>query len=290
MTATHAKKTLLTGLLGGTLLAAPAAHAVKYGELHITRDTVLRDHQYGSVIFDADDITLDCAGKQVHISSYSKTNCDDGFAKCGIVANNRSNVTIKNCRVIGGFDMGVSLTNTVDSTVTAVESFGSTEGFRFLETARITATDLFAAENEFGVNVTFDDDSTFSAISTQTTEVGFYVWNAQRTTFRDIYIAYSNRGFSSEFLFDTTLSFLTVEAANRGFYTQHSDGIWLEAGNFQWLGGTGISLANTRDSMIYENDSLNNTGMDVCQDRWSFNNVWVGNHFGDWCSSVPNDH
>jgi hypothetical protein len=285
-----AGKTLVAALISAASLVAPAAHANIYKELHITRNTTLRDHVFGSVVFDADNITLDCAGKQVHISSYSKINCDDGFSKCGIVADNRSNVTIKNCYVVGGFDRGVSVTNTVDSTVSSVQSLGAGEGFRFQETARIRATDLIAAENEHGVVIVMDDDSEFDAISTQTTTVGVYAWHVHGTTFHDIYSAYTERGFSSEFLFDVSLRFVTIEASWRGFLTQHSQRIWLEAGSFEWLGGEGISLHNTTDSVIYENDSLNNEGPDACQDQWSLGNVWQGNAFGDWCSSVPDDH
>ena len=290
MIETYARKIFLGGLVSVTVLAAPNAHAVRYGELHITRNTVLRDHQYGSVVFDADDITLDCAGKQVHISSYSKLNCDEGYSKCGIVAENRSNITIKNCRVIGGFDRGVSLINTVNANVTTVESAGSSVGFWFQGTTRTSASDLAAAENDHGLVIDFDQGSTYSDITTVATTVGVYAWSCHDTVFDNIWTAYAEQGFSSYFLFDVTLRFIKVEAAWRGFFTEHSQRISLEAGSFQWLGGTGISLNNTQDSLIYENDSLNNEGMDVCQDQWSQGNSWIGNAFGDWCSSVPNIH
>jgi len=124
-----------------TLLIAGTASANQYGVRTITSNTTLTDNQYGAIIFGANNITLDCAGYQVHIASQSTNNCNG--SKCGIVANGRSNITIRNCHVVGGFAWGIWLRNTSNSSVLYSDS-NATTGFYFENNNNLTGYSLDA--------------------------------------------------------------------------------------------------------------------------------------------------
>lgn len=58
------------------------------------------------MVFDASNVTLDCAGYQVHISSFTKGRGPDR-EKVGVYALGKSHIEIKNCRIVGDFDAGL---------------------------------------------------------------------------------------------------------------------------------------------------------------------------------------
>ena len=148
------------------LAPAARAHAYVMGERHITSDTVLKTDQYGSVVFDADDITLDCANHQVHISSASKPNCFSNQSKCAIVAYNHKNITIQNCAVVGGFDTRVAVDQssavTLDN-VSATVTVNAT-AFHFEYTSDIVANQLYMLGPKTGMFVKNTYRANFSNI------------------------------------------------------------------------------------------------------------------------------
>jgi parallel beta-helix repeat protein len=85
--------------------------------LHVTSDTTLTEDHRGSILIDADNVTLDCAGfRVVGLGS-------DPRVANGIVVAYQTGVTIRNCRV-EGFHFGillnsVGLSRVLDNTLTA---------------------------------------------------------------------------------------------------------------------------------------------------------------------------
>ena len=87
------------GLMLLVLALAPPAQATS-GTLNITSDTTLTEDHYGSIVVDADGVTLDCAGFSVIGTNDSN----------GIVIDGHSGIAVRNC-VVQQFVYGIVVMN-----------------------------------------------------------------------------------------------------------------------------------------------------------------------------------
>jgi hypothetical protein len=163
----------MTVAFGNMLALAGAAHANQYGELHIRSNTTLTDNRYGDIVFDAGNITLDCAGHQVHISSYTRIN--DG-QKLAIYANGMNRVTIKNCSIVGGFDASIELKNSMSS---VVQNVSASTTYLFLSDSYANVSGLTASGN-IGLNIDGDTGGIYSATVRCGSE-GIHVYSSSET-------------------------------------------------------------------------------------------------------------
>jgi parallel beta-helix repeat protein len=88
----------------------PTANAETSGTLVITSNTTLTEDHHGSIVIEADGVTLDCAGFRV-VGPSSDPSIQDG-----IVVALRTGVTIRNCTV-EGFPRGIILATSSGTTV-----------------------------------------------------------------------------------------------------------------------------------------------------------------------------
>jgi parallel beta-helix repeat protein len=107
------------------VLALTSPASATSGTLHIGSDTTLAENHYGSIVIDADDVTLDCAGFRVAGPS------SDPSVQEGIVVAYRSGVTIRDCTV-EGFPRGILLESSTATTVVANRLIGNGDYGLFL--------------------------------------------------------------------------------------------------------------------------------------------------------------
>ena len=89
---TLTKALLKLGLLALALTVAPVASATT-GTKNISANTNLTENHTGTIVFTANNVTLDC--KMKTIQPGTPTICNGG--KCGIKVDGRSGITMKNC-------------------------------------------------------------------------------------------------------------------------------------------------------------------------------------------------
>lgn len=111
------------GAVGLVLALAPPASATS-GTLTISSDTTLTEDHHGSVVIDADGVTLDCAGFRVIGQSDSPS--DDGIAVAY-----HAGIGIRNCTV-QGFARGIVLDSSSGTTVAGNRLVGNGEYGIFL--------------------------------------------------------------------------------------------------------------------------------------------------------------
>lgn len=304
-------------ILSAVATTGTASAAVNYGVLNLTASKTLTKDQYGAVVFLADNITLDCAGKQVHISSYTpERNCphgndpevpDAGGNRCGIIAVNKQNITVKNCHVVGGFTYGIYFEGTNTATITQ----GTTVAGAWLSgiyLAGTTATTVSYSD----LNVNGTGVKIAAGVNTRITNVwaggnaqnGFDEFSGTSgSIYKDDTYAYDNgdRGFSAAGSSGTTYgrfpgTFPQVNATGHsgtfgaGFSVVGSVGVSLM--NASASGNTeGIQLFNADNGFIDDNQAIDNINCDVFCDPASTGNFWSGNFFGTTCGgNVPPSH
>jgi hypothetical protein len=302
MGSTMERALVAVGLGGFVMILARPAMANKYGELHITHDTTLTDHQYGSVIFDADNITLDCDNKQVHISSFTKNNChfggEDGVSdtKCAIVAKNRTNVKVRNCAIVGGFHYGLYFLNTAISGVSLVSaSGGCAHGFLFASNQDIYANTLLAnGTTETGVLVYRDVRGQYNNVTSAS--AGYYgiaLNSSDGTSFYSAGVGYSaDAGFWANQNTNVSLDVLDVEQSGGMGLAIYgpSSGVSVTNSVFRWNNDYSLYVEDADDAYFAGNSVSGNSPCSAYQDAASTGNVWQGNYLEAWCGTIPNSH
>lgn len=289
--AKHSKKLHLTllALTGAVALGTPGtAHANQYGELRISTSTTLHDNRFGNIVFDAPNVTLDCAGYQVHISSFTKARGPNG-EKVGIYAAGKNGITIRNCNIVGEFDVGLWVSSSSSVYVdTASAGVGSTHtGFRFDNNSGMVAGMLTASGDATGVLVTTDD-------------VGFYQVLADTCS----------TGVEIDGSTLTQLGPSLITDCDTGVQTNQSDHVWLTGVDAE---DNLIGLSSYDDTLVVNGNEFNNNsdfGADIFQntnssfngneftgngtcDAWqhlSTGDTWSGNTIGHLCGTVPTPH
>jgi len=161
-------------------LASATARATS-GTLYLTSNTSLKEDHYGSIIINADNVTLDCAGHAVL-----------GPGSTGILANARSHVTVRNCRV-SGFGAGIVLWQSTSSTVagnTVSDSSGwgaggfwgvGIGGYGVVDSAFFD--NVSDANGGFGLSLFYSSGTTLSQNrATNNASIGFWISDSTGNT------------------------------------------------------------------------------------------------------------
>ena len=265
-----------------TLGIASEAHAVQYGDLHITANTTLTADRYGDIVFDADNITLNCNNHQVHISSYTKP--QDSF-KAAIYAKGRSGITIKGgCKIVGGFDFSVVIRNSTNVTVQGVSA--GTEAY-FDGNTNTNASDL-KLSGGIALDIPNDTQGRYSANITCQTE-GIHVDFTKFTLISNTTIS----GCDYMAIAGDSNTSLTLDHVN-------SQGSGTGVGLMSDTNGTiqnsvfsnnryGIEILTSNNVRILGNTALGNAVCDADEES-SSSDTWSGNTFGTTCGTVPAIH
>jgi hypothetical protein len=283
----------VTGIFG----ISGAAEAAN-GTLHLTGDKTLTSDQYGAIIFDADNITLDCAWKHLRYSpTYSPVNCSpEGVGRrCGIIAVGHHNVTIQRCYVDGIFDFAVDVESTEQAAARDVVVTGSSVGFEFLSNTNASGYQLTANDTVRGVDVNYDQYGFFEhTVVASTLQWGIYVQYSTETTFDATSVSYSNAfGFVSRGNTGILVNGLDVSNSWGGFLLYNSIGAltdsYLRDNELE-----GLKVLDSWDSWlsgnhVEDNNVSGNAFCDAYQDGGG-GNGWSGNTLESWCGSVPNSH
>jgi nitrous oxidase accessory protein NosD len=253
-------------------------------------------------VFDKDNITLDCNGYQVHISSFSKPNCFpvDGqmSSTCGIVAIGRSNVTIKNCRVVGGFDYSVSLDGTNGATIADTQVSGLT-GFSIRNAHDTNGHGLLArGSDQDGLDLSNDYYGSYAITVQNVGGTGVFAADSQGTFFDHPSI--SGAGEYGMYLYASTnmsVSGGDVEQSNvLGILLSQSSALSINDTTCTGNGagsdsvydgvndGKGIQLYKVTSSTFSNNRFVNNSPpCDAYYGPDSAGNTWTGSVFGVAC-------
>jgi nitrous oxidase accessory protein NosD len=287
----HASVRRLSVLAAFSLaLALPAlAHARVYGERHITTNTRLTDDQFGSIVIDADRIELDCAGHQVHISSYTRPNCLAG-GKCGIVLANHSAVHIQSCNVVGEFDAGID--------VYAAESaylfgnsvtVGSGIGILVHESTGLIAQRTTLSAGGYGLFLYGSSDSYFDGLAIDTANVGIESDDNTGSEFEHLNVVNSFQGFVTR----NGYGELVDESA---FENNGSALLFIDTQQVMVIHNTvsdsvsyGLSLTAVDGAEISENQIMTSGTCDATM-KTSTNTTWRLNTFTRSCGDVPRQH
>lgn len=169
------------GSAGGQCPSADAT-AAEIEPLVITADLTMRSDRAGTIEFGADGITLDCAGHEIR-----------GSGTAGIRVDGRSNVTIRNCRVVG-FDRGIELVDTVDSRVLGNTAEAGAVGFSLTGSDGNQLKDNEAVLAELGIGLSGSDSNEIVGNSTVRGASGIFVFSSHRNTLGDNAVFNAQRG------------------------------------------------------------------------------------------------
>lgn len=269
------------------------AEARTYGELHITASKTLTTDHYGSIVFDADDITLNCNGYMVHSSQDSRINCRSGRDKCAITADGRDGISIKNCRVVGQFNVGVHVASSVNAYVYNVHvNTASGTGFHFYNDLDAVGRNLTALENFLGVYVDEDTDGYFTDINVDSPS-GMCVYS--RLNYGSIFDSVTTddcgmQGFASDLDRNITVQYSDISyGRSLGFFAHASDGLLIANNTLIGNGDYGLTLSGSTDTHVTENYAFDNERFDAVQHTPATGNTWSGNEFGT-TRGVPASH
>lgn len=276
-----------------------AADAAAAGQMVITTDTNLTADHWGNVRFNADNITLDCQGHQIHSTGSAVVNC--GTSKCGIVANGRKNITIRNCEVVGaGFRNAIWLNNTEFARIFSSQALGASQSGIRIE----TASNLILGSVDAGANS--GEGIVFRNVGAA--YVGYtWAWGNLVDGFDDgsSGTGCSNGGLGIEFAEDTRAfengvnGFeedcsahnnvyypLTLAEGNgqHGFSFDNSYQFTLVSVTARSNVADGIRFQNVDNSYVEDGTFVNNGGCDRRQNGASTGNQWVNNTWGTSCN------
>lgn len=283
----HGAFLALTG--AAALFTAGTAHAaIQYGELRVSSNVTLSADRFGNVVFDAPNVILDCAGHQVHISSYSKARGPNG-QKIGIYALAKDGITIKNCNVVGGFDVGVWVDSTDHASVSLVSAgvgAGHT-GFEFDTNTSLIASQLSSSGNSIGLSV-FDDQGGFYEAGVDSSVTGIELEYSSQTQIAYSTVTNNQTGFLT--LHNTGVSLIgdDVEQNLTGINSTN-DTLVLSGDQFRNNTNNGVSITANVQSAFYNNDITGNGSCDAWEGQ-STGDVWSGNFIGHTCGTVPTPH
>jgi len=226
------------------------------GQTIITTDTTLTQDHIGSIIIDADGITLDCGGFTV-----SGTGSGNGIA-----LDNKTGVTVKKCNVEGfnhGFRIDDSNYNTFTQNISE-NNFGfPLHGFRISDSNHNTFTQNISEHNgEFGFGITNSDNNTFSQnISGNNGEFGW--------------------GFGIAFSDNNTFTQnISEHNGEFGFRISDSDGNTFTENTSSGNGVNGFLVTGTSTLNAFrENEGFGN-GIFDAEDQTGMDNIWEDNDFG----------
>ncbi|HKO52114.1 MAG TPA: right-handed parallel beta-helix repeat-containing protein [Polyangiaceae bacterium] len=293
---------LVFAALAIALGATATAHATS-GRMIITSNKTLTANHTGQIQFNANNITLDCAGHTISFTSANTTGCGSaGTLRCGIRAQNRSGITIKNCEVSGAFNYGVWLAGTTSSTVTNVTARSNVLGFRIENSSSLNIRSSSALTCTAG-GFEIRDSSNLTMIADNAVSNAGDGIDVNNSSFVNIQQAQVLDNGVNGIEFDGGPN-ATVGSSTIRYNGQH--GLSLDPGtnvathpcspfsissNFvEFNNEDGIRLQNCDNGFIRNNTAQGNGICNANQNASSTGNTWTGNLLQNWCGTVPNPH
>lgn len=280
------------------------AHATN-GRMVVNANKTLTANHTGQIHITANNITLDCAGHTISFTVASTTGCGSGGAqRCGIRAQNRSGITIKNCEVTGAYDYGVWIAGTTSSVVDQVTARSNVVGFRIEDSDELTIR-RSAALTCTGGGYEIRDSSDLTMFADSAVGNAGDGIDVNDSSFVNIQQAQVLDNGVNGIELDGG-PHATVGSSTVRFNGQHgisldpsgTDVVSFPCSAFSVSSNTvesniedGIRLQNCDSGFIRNNTAQFNGGScDANQDRFSTANTWTGNILQSWCDTVPNAH
>jgi len=214
--------TLLSILAAGNVVLATE------GTLVVTGDTRLEEDHRGSIVIEADGVTLDCDGRLVNGEGLTDENL-----LIGIVVDDRQDVTISNCRITN-FDIGISLFLAGGCNLTGNKLNFNRDGLDIDSTGGCAIEkNSFRHNQRHGIFCSESAGSTFSDnVTTSNGGHGFLLSNCLSGVLIQNYAKHNGlSGFLIEFLSDRNLFWKNVARDNNGagfFHENSNENIYLE--------------------------------------------------------------
>jgi hypothetical protein len=263
------------------------ASAATTGLVNVSSNRVLSDNHYGKFRITANNVTLDCNGYQIDFHPNVASTCGDGNDSCGIEVNGRSNVTIKNCGLVGVLDIGVWVTNSSNTQVLNSYSYATT-GYLIEDS---TDTYLYQADARYNMGgheyrdtswLTAEDCWAFDAVGD-----GF----DDNRGFEDTLIALWSRdngvnGFECD---DCQAPWYNVLAENNGQHGISMDGspqFWVNYSSFLGNSEDGIRVQTSSNGAVTDSEATSSGDCDL-RETGSSGNTWSNNIYGSRCGTVP---
>jgi parallel beta-helix repeat protein len=255
-------------------LLAVGAHATS--TWYINSNTTLTEDHYGSIVIDADNVTLDCAGWRV-----VGTNGSDG-----IVIDGHSGVAVRNC-IIQQFVYGIVVSNASAGLLEHNEvRWNGLSGIAVAGSVDIVVRQNTMHENGFdagysGIDVEYGSSDVVVSGNTSWGNAGngFYTYQSSNLVF-DNNGAFSNwRGFDLDLeVTDSTFSNnRAVNNAGDGFSVVLSDDNQFIANEVSGNGGRGFQVHRSSGNVLRSNHVQGNSADGISLNMESSYNVVRGN-------------
>lgn len=251
---------------------ATVAAADTSGLLVVTSDTTLTEDHNGSIVIDADNVTLDCAGWRV-IGTHDSN---------GIVIVGHSGVVVRNC-VVQQFVYGIVLMNSSAGLLERNEvRWNGLSGIDVTGSVDVTVRQNTMHENGFdagysGIDVEYGSSDVVVAGNTSWGNAGngFYTFQSSNLAF-DNNDAFSNsQGFAVEN--ETTQSTFSnnraVNNGGNGVTSVTSNANRFIANDASGNGGAGFQLHRSSGNVLRSNDVRGNSADGIWLDTESDRNV-----------------
>lgn len=253
-----------------TLASAPAADATS-GTMLITVDTTLTEDHDGSIVIDADDVTLDCAG-------HSVTGSGDGV---GIALQSHSGVTVIDC-LVTGFGSGIAVRDANGNELIRNVARGNGTGIEVTDSSAITLQGNLAVANDgVGFSALRADYLVFKANTARRNgDAGFELGSAFGNELSNNESLRNDEGFRL-----TTESTFNILRSNTANHNRSSGfGAYRSSNRNQWRGNRamankvwGFLLDDSDHNTVTRNHGCRNGRWDALDD--GYQNVWTRNDF-----------
>jgi parallel beta-helix repeat protein len=280
----------------------PMAHATS-GRMVINANKTLTADHTGQIQLNANNITLDCAGHKISYTVANTTGCGSGGAqRCGIRAENRSGITIKNCEVTGAYDYGVWIAGTTSSVVDHVTARSNVVGFRIEDSDLLTIRHSTAITCTGGYEIRDSSDVTMFADSAVSNEGdGIDVNDSSYVNIQQAQILDNGvngielDGGPHATVGSSTIRYngqhgLSLDPSGTNAVTFPCSAFSISSNVVEFNSEDGIRLQDCDSGFIRNNTAQFNGGCDADQDGFSTGNSWTGNILQNWCPGVPNPH
>ncbi len=279
------------------------AHATNGRMVITTNKTLTADHT-GQIHINANNITLDCAGYDISYTVANTNGCGDtGTLRCGIRAENRSGITIKNCEVTGAYDYGIWIAGTTSAVLDRVTARSNEVGFRIEDSSLLNIRYGGALTcTGGGYEIRDSSDLMMFAVSAVSNEGdGIDVNDSSYVNIQQAQILDNGAngieldGGPNASVGSSTIRYngqhgLSLDPSGTNVATFPCSAFSISSNFVEFNTEEGIRLQNCDNGFIRNNTAQYNGGCNANQDGASTGNTWTGNLLQTWCGTVPNPH
>jgi len=155
-----AKKTMAFVAALAALFGSVGVSAATSGTKSIFGNYKMTQDHYGTIVIRRNNVTLDCDGHYIYdyVNGSTQSCGIYGTDTCGVIAEGKSNVTIKNCR-IQYHDIGVYVEGGNNNKIRYNSASQCFEGFHFYDTPQVEAFQNYSNNNIYNGFVVEDSAS-----------------------------------------------------------------------------------------------------------------------------------